>query len=307
MNRNDYIYSFFDNETSRIMTDVLQWNRSYSFTAANTFAYGVQNNMLNNYADYYPASMNVEGASSNYGYCTYNNSLSSTYYHALMLLYKLGAIPTFNGIFTLTSDLSSNLKPLTAHNYGMMNLVVPNDNYVTSSFTANYLYVFSSHKSFYGDAIKDQSFSAYLGSELFCYDANTNNRSFDSMEITHSAFTGSTTFAWLLRDHGKFIVYTDNANLTASLSALNRFDFDNCVYIGNTTVHITLNGGEYNHSENPSFYDKFYNTGKVHNTYISAIGLYNNQSELMATIKLATPIKKFNNLPITIKAELDYI
>ena len=46
-------------------------------------------------------------------------------------------------------------------------------------------------------------------------------------------------------------------------------------------------------------------TGAGATPYITAVGLYNNNSDLMAVAKLARPLKKITGLPMTFKVQID--
>ena len=46
-------------------------------------------------------------------------------------------------------------------------------------------------------------------------------------------------------------------------------------------------------------------TGAGAGPFITAVGLYNNNNDLMAVAKLARPLKKPTDLPITFKVQID--
>ena len=69
---------------------------------------------------------------------------------------------------------------------------------------------------------------------------------------------------------------------------------------------------EYNHSQNPSYVSGD-NAELVHssfitepNTYITTVGLYNDNNELLAVAKLSQPFKKNPNTEALIKVKLDF-
>ena len=70
--------------------------------------------------------------------------------------------------------------------------------------------------------------------------------------------------------------------------------------------------GEYNHSQNPSFFKgdnaALVNTSFISepNTYITSVGLYNDNNELLAVAKLSKPFKKDQNTEALIKVRLDF-
>ena len=70
--------------------------------------------------------------------------------------------------------------------------------------------------------------------------------------------------------------------------------------------------GEFNHSQNPSFFTGS-NAELVNNsfkreptTYITTVGLYNDNNELLAVAKMSKPLKKDANTEALIKVRLDY-
>ena len=73
-----------------------------------------------------------------------------------------------------------------------------------------------------------------------------------------------------------------------------------------------VRSGEFNHSQNPSFVtganaelvNSSFKTEPV--TYITTVGLYNNNNELLAVAKLSRPFKKDPNTEALIKVRLDY-
>ncbi len=73
-----------------------------------------------------------------------------------------------------------------------------------------------------------------------------------------------------------------------------------------------VENSEFNHSQNPSFFTGS-NAQLLHNsfiaeptTYITSVGLYNNQNELLAVAKMSKPFKKDPNTEALIKVRLDY-
>ena len=73
-----------------------------------------------------------------------------------------------------------------------------------------------------------------------------------------------------------------------------------------------VRSGEFNHSQNPSFTSgsnaELVNSSFVSepNVYITTVGLYNDNNELLAVAKLSKPFKKDPNTEALIKVRLDY-
>jgi hypothetical protein len=74
----------------------------------------------------------------------------------------------------------------------------------------------------------------------------------------------------------------------------------------------SVRANEYNHSQNPSFFTgdnaQLVNSSFIRepNTYITTVGLYNENNELLAVAKLSRPFKKDSNTEALIKVRLDY-
>tara|TARA_Y100001963_G_scaffold113425_1_gene157103 strand:+ start:278 stop:1315 length:1038 start_codon:yes stop_codon:yes gene_type:complete len=74
----------------------------------------------------------------------------------------------------------------------------------------------------------------------------------------------------------------------------------------------SVRANEYNHSQNPSFFTgsnaELVNSSFVQEpvTYITTVGLYNDNNELLAVAKLSKPFKKDSNTEALIKVRLDY-
>jgi hypothetical protein len=80
-----------------------------------------------------------------------------------------------------------------------------------------------------------------------------------------------------------------------------------------TYCFLNIGNGEFNNTFNPSFYfdeDKLIVKDKLKNnsnpfTYITTIGLYNDEDDLLAVAKLSKPIKKSSDTELVVKVKLD--
>ena len=73
----------------------------------------------------------------------------------------------------------------------------------------------------------------------------------------------------------------------------------------------TYNRAEYNFTNNPTFVTgsgTLYNGSMVGDpkVYITTVGLYNDENELVATAKLSKPLQKSFSREATIRVKLDY-
>ena len=81
--------------------------------------------------------------------------------------------------------------------------------------------------------------------------------------------------------------------------------------ISSTHYFVRVKNSEYNFSNNPTFVTgsgTLYNAGMVGDpkVYISTVGLYNEENELVATAKLSKPLQKSFSREATIRVKLDY-
>ena len=82
--------------------------------------------------------------------------------------------------------------------------------------------------------------------------------------------------------------------------------------LSSTHYFVRAGNKEFNFSNNPTFFTAstgdftqptFFKDPKV---YITTVGLYNDNNELLATAKLSEPLKKSASSEYTIRARLDY-
>ena len=87
--------------------------------------------------------------------------------------------------------------------------------------------------------------------------------------------------------------------------------FNNTTELNSTIYFCRVNHNEYNYSTNPTYLSNSKirvktKTSDVPVSYITTIGLYNDNNELMAVAKLSEPLKKTADVEFTIRARLDY-
>ena len=108
---------------------------------------------------------------------------------------------------------------------------------------------------------------------------------------------------------------SDQANpnkLFNSLVAGSQFALNSEETITSDFVFIRARNGEFNYSENPSFisssqgvviYDNFINNPQ---SFITTVGLYNDNNDLLATAKLSKPLKKDFTKEALVRVKLDF-
>ena len=87
--------------------------------------------------------------------------------------------------------------------------------------------------------------------------------------------------------------------------------FNNTTELNSTVYFCRINHNEFNYSSNPTYLSSSKIQVKTQASdeplaYITTIGLYNDNNELLATAKLSEPLKKSASNEFTIRARLDY-
>ena len=109
--------------------------------------------------------------------------------------------------------------------------------------------------------------------------------------------------------------FVTGSEISASADAIrNRVynvQFNNTTELNSTVYFCRANHNEFNYSSNPTYVDSSKIRVKSQSTdnpiaYITTVGLYNDNNELMATAKLSEPLKKSPDTEFTIRARLDY-
>jgi len=87
--------------------------------------------------------------------------------------------------------------------------------------------------------------------------------------------------------------------------------FNNTIELNSTIHFCRLNHNEFNYSANPTYLSGSEIRVKTNRTdppisYITSIGLYSSDNQLLAVGKLSEPIRKDSNIELTFRARLDY-
>jgi len=91
----------------------------------------------------------------------------------------------------------------------------------------------------------------------------------------------------------------------------NNLDLNNSIELNSTIYFCRANHNEFNYSSNPTYVSGSKlrvkkNVGDLPVSYITSIGLYSSDNELLAVAKLSEPIKKDPNTELTLRVRLDY-
>lgn len=92
---------------------------------------------------------------------------------------------------------------------------------------------------------------------------------------------------------------------------ITNIQFNNTTELNSTIYFCRANHNEFNYSSNPTYLSNSKIRVKTRSSddpvsYITTVGLYNDNNELMATAKLSEPLKKSPANEFTIRARLDY-
>jgi len=92
---------------------------------------------------------------------------------------------------------------------------------------------------------------------------------------------------------------------------IQNIQFNNTTELNSTVYFCRINHNEFNYSSNPTYLSDSRIQVKTQASdeplaYITTIGLYNDNNELLATAKLSEPLKKSASNEFTIRARLDY-
>jgi len=87
--------------------------------------------------------------------------------------------------------------------------------------------------------------------------------------------------------------------------------FDNTIELNSTIYFCNANHNEFNYSSNPTYLSSSQirvkdNPKEAPSSYITSIGLYSTDNELLATAKLSEPLKKDPSSTLTLRVRLDY-
>ena len=156
--------------------------------------------------------------------------------------------------------------------------------------------------------ILTSSTSAEVGGVVF-YQAGV-------MVLTSSIWAGTTDFFSQSTTSRTFDQQLVSGSISGSADALRHrmqnLQFNNTTEINSTVYFCRMPHNKYNYSSNPTYL----NSGQVRVkngnrqnppiSYVTTIGLYNSQNELLAVAKLSEPLRKDPTNELTLRVRLDY-
>ena len=161
----------------------------------------------------------------------------------------------------------------------------------TSTHTAS----FNGNKYWYAGLLFYQAGIAVLTGSIFGSQLATPVNTMNGVDAINALLTGST------------IDQISNA----FRHRMYNLQFNNTTELNSTVYFCRVNHNEFNYSSNPTYLENSRIRIKTQATdeplaYITTVGLYNDNNELLATAKLSEPLKKSASNEFTIRTRLDY-
>lgn len=131
------------------------------------------------------------------------------------------------------------------------------------------------------------------------------------MVLTSSVFGGGSTFDATNNVSTALSDTTIDSIADTVRARIGKIDFNNTVELNSTIYFCRINHNEFNYSSNPTYLQE--SKMRVKETsldnpvsYITSVGLYSADNELLATAKLSEPLKKTPENEIILRVRLDY-
>jgi hypothetical protein len=190
--------------------------------------------------------------------------------------------------------------PYTPNAYNYLSNTLPANRYFPTG-SGDIIGVITIPSNLFGEYIKPGTFTLSYESGSFTDDGEGN------------IVTGSSKIGDIIYEHGMAII-TDNIFANDVCTSQNiTCSFDSTITIYESQYKCTIRENEFNFSQNPTLISGSTNSGKVYdyatgsyfNPYITTVGLYNNDKELLAVAKLAQPLPLSTVTDMNILINLD--
>jgi len=128
--------------------------------------------------------------------------------------------------------------------------------------------------------------------------------------ITTGSYFGNATTSSVSIDYA-FLSQSISGACDGFRNRLKNISFNNTTELNSTIYFCRANHNEFNYSSNPTYVNQSKivvkdNTTDLPVSYITTIGLYSADNELLAMAKLSEPLKKDPNTELTLRVRLDY-
>lgn len=223
---------------------------------------------------------------------------TSTWQLSLGKLNSLGGINigSNNDVITLIDDSTATTTELTAQGGRVFNVV--SGSIIDGKYTGTY------SNTPWGLYYPDHGIIVLNGKALDASASFFTSRS--RVPGTSEAYTGS-----LFGDNNALRLFTSISGAMAYNSASYSFEGRTSEVVSSTYYFVRLFSDEYNYTNNQSFFTgsnalKYQSMIMDPKVYVTSVGLYDNNSNLLAVAKLSKPIQKSFDRELVIKVKLDY-
>jgi len=301
--------------TNEVVITPFDVHKGFSFTGNQTTGSDIGVEFYNGVK---PVSLNSPSTSSG---IMFTSSTAGVYYSVKQLYYSNflssstgDSLPTVSRVPGVSSEDDRHYGLVEAPRY---------DNYLQSSLTQSRYFPSASNSSIslisipaklYGENIVPQTFS-------FTYTSSTGVKSDVIDDGEGNLITGSEVIGQIFYPHGLAIITSGSLNSVCeeittgapyvSLKSAS-VSFSSSMRIYENQYKCVIRENEFQYSQNPSLIssskgDRYYDyvTGSVFTPYITTVGLYNNDKELIAVGKLAQPIPISKYVDVTIQINFD--
>jgi hypothetical protein len=133
------------------------------------------------------------------------------------------------------------------------------------------------------------------------------NQSYGITDMPILHYDGSSTYAVL----GMLETQSIDAAATGLRKRINKIAFNNTTELNSTIYFCRANHNDFNYSSNPTYLKNSQirvkeNQSDAPVAYITSIGLYSSDNELLATAKLSEPLRKDPTTEMVLRVRLDY-
>ena len=134
----------------------------------------------------------------------------------------------------------------------------------------------------------------------------------DQSAGTSTCVLGSPAFPDIGQSGFNFVTGSEiSSSATAIRSRIYNISFNNTIELNSTIHFCRINHNEFNYSANQTYLSGSEIRVKTNRTdppisYITSIGLYSADNQLLAVGKLSEPVRKDSNIELTFRARLDY-
>jgi hypothetical protein len=226
------------------------------------------------------------------------NSIKELYYSNF--LENLNGSPASTASYNIDGTIFGNPSSTNFYNYPQTTLT--QSRYFPTSSNSE-IFVLSIPSNLYGEYIQPGSFLFSVNSNQIVLTDNGEG----------NIISGSVIVGNIIYDHGVVIV-TDNLSISSLYSASNlTCNFSSTITLYESQFKCTIRENEFNFSQNPTIISGSSNSGIISNyatssyftPYVTTIGLYNNNKELLAVAKLSRPIPISSTTDTNIIINLD--